>query len=101
LLALELLEQVGLEVGAARHLHDLEQGEERDVVVEWIRERHEVPGALEQVLETKQRADPLVEGIFVRDHVRANCRYFWWSRATSRRSASRLPLLSRTSSAAA
>jgi hypothetical protein len=34
LLALQLLQQVRLEVGAARHLEDLEQREQRDVVVQ-------------------------------------------------------------------
>ena len=75
LLALEFL-QVGLEIGAARDLHDLEQREQRDVMVVRLGARDEVARALEQVLEAQERADALVERVLVRDHLPANCRYF-------------------------
>ena len=71
LLPLEFLQQVRLQVRAARHLQDLEQREQRDVVVERIGARDEVARALEQVLQAQQRADALVERVFVGDHVRA------------------------------
>ena len=69
LLALELLQQVGLQVGAARHLHDLEQREQRHVVVVRLGARDEVARALEQVLQAQQRPDALVERVLVGDHV--------------------------------
>ena len=68
LLALELLQQVRLEVGAARDLEDLEQREQRHVVVVRIGARDEMARALEQVLQPQQRADALVQRILVGDH---------------------------------
>jgi hypothetical protein len=68
LLTLQLLQQVGFQIGAARHLEDLEQREQRHMVVMLVGARDEMARALEQVFEAQQRADALVERIFVGDH---------------------------------
>ena len=69
--ALQLLQQVRLEVRAARDLHDLEQREQRHVVVVRLGARDEVARTLEQILEPQQRADALVQRILVGDHALA------------------------------
>ncbi len=71
LLALELLEQVRLEVGAAGDFHDLEEREERRVMLGRLRPIEEETRALEQVLEPEHRADALDERVLVSDHSRA------------------------------
>src|SRR6185436_15342219 len=101
LLALELLQQIGLEIGAARDLEDLEQREQRHVMVVRILASDEMPRALEQILQPQQRPDALTQRVFVGDHALANCRYFWCRAATCLSNASRVPPLSITSSAAA
>ena len=68
LLALEFLQQVGLEVGAPGDLQDLEQREQRHVVVERVGARDEMARALEQVLQPQQRPDALVQRVLVRDN---------------------------------
>jgi len=67
-LAVELLQQVALEVRPARHLDDLEEPREAGVVVVGRLAAQEVRDALVEVLEAKQRSHPFVEGIFVGDH---------------------------------
>ena len=67
LLALEFLQQVGLEVGTPGNLEDLEQRQERYVVVERVGARDEMARALEQILQAQQGPDALVERILVRD----------------------------------
>jgi hypothetical protein len=71
LLALELLQQVGLQVGAPRHFEDLEDGQQRDVVIERVGAGNEMARALEQVLQAQQRPDAFIERILVADHARA------------------------------
>ena len=71
LLPLELLQQIGLQVGARRDVGDLEQREQcRMMILRGIL-RREVAGAREQVLEPHQRAYPFVERMFVADHLGA------------------------------
>ena len=70
-LALELLDQIDLEVGSAGHFEDLEQGYQGHMMFEGARRADEVGDFLEQVFEAEKRADPLVERIFVGDHARA------------------------------
>ena len=71
LLPLELLQQVGLQVRARGDVGDLEQREQRGVVILRRVLRREVAGAREQVLEPHQRAYPFVERMFVADHLGA------------------------------
>jgi hypothetical protein len=76
LLPLQLLQQVRLEIGAACNLENLEQRQQRDVMVVLIRQADEMTRALEQVFKAQERADTLVEGVLVGDHGATNCRYF-------------------------
>ena len=69
LLALQLLQQVGFEVGAPRHLEDLEDRKQRDVVLVRVVLVQEIVDALEQILEPQQRAHALAQWILVADHV--------------------------------
>ena len=64
---LELLEQVGLQVGARADVHDLEDRRERVMVIDRGVPLDELAEPVEQVLEPKHRPDALVEGIFVQD----------------------------------
>ena len=57
-------------------LEDLEQRQQRHVVVVRVGAGDEMPRALEQVLQPQQRPDALVQRVFVGDHGLANCRYF-------------------------
>ena len=59
-LALELLEQVGLEVGPRGDVEDLEQRDQRDVVVERMLAPREGVEAFEQILEPQQGPDAFV-----------------------------------------
>jgi hypothetical protein len=71
LLPLQFLQQVGLEVGAPGYLEDLEEREQRDMVVERVGAGDEVARALEQILQAQQGPDALVERILVRDDCQA------------------------------
>ncbi len=75
-LALQFLHQVDLEIGAAGDVEDLEQGDQRDVMFLRTLAAQEMTGLVEQILETQQRADALVERIFVGDHA-AGPALFW------------------------
>ena len=68
LLPLELLQQVGLEVGAAGDIEDLEQRQQRGVVLERVVLAGEEVHALVQVLQAQQGADALVQRELVADH---------------------------------
>ena len=68
LLPLELLQEVGLEIGARRDVGDLEQREQRRVMIGRRVLRGEVADAREQILEAHQRADALVQRMLVADH---------------------------------
>ena len=70
-LAFEFLDQVDLEVGAACYFKDLEQGDEGDMVFERAFRPNKMHDLFEKVFQPEQRADPLVERIFVGDHARA------------------------------
>jgi hypothetical protein len=67
LLAFELLQQVGLEVGAAGHFQHVEDRREGDVVLQRMFLMHKELEFLVQVLQPQQRANPLVERVFVDD----------------------------------
>ena len=64
---LELLEQVGLEVGARADVHDLEDRRQRVVVVDRRVALDQLAEAVEQMLEAQHRADALVERVLVDD----------------------------------
>ena len=73
-LPVEFLQQVALQVRAARHLEDLEDpGEAGVVVVRAVVVQEEVDAVVE-ILEAEQRPHALVQGIFVGDHGRAEPR---------------------------
>ena len=63
----ELLEQIGLEVGARADVHDLEDRRQRVMVIDRRFALDQLAQAVEQMLETQHRADALVERIFVDD----------------------------------
>ena len=67
-LAVELLQQVALQVRAARNFQDLEHPREACVVAVGVVLAEEETHPLVEVLEPQQRPDALVEGIFVGDH---------------------------------
>ena len=67
-LALEFLDQVHLEVGPAGDFKNLEQRDEGCMMLGRSIFLREIRGFLEQVLETQECADALVERIFVGDH---------------------------------
>ena len=67
LLALEFLQQVGLEVGAPGDFQDLEQRQQRDVMIERIGARDEMTRTLEQILQAQQGPDALVKRVLIRD----------------------------------
>jgi len=70
-LPLEFLYQVHLQVGAAGHVEDLEQGQEDDMVLLRAVPLHEAAQFVEQILQSQQCAYALIEGIFVGDHTAA------------------------------
>ena len=67
-LPVELLQQVGLEVRPARDLHDLEEREQRRVMLHRVGALEEEARPVEEVLEPQHRADALDQRIFVSDH---------------------------------
>ena len=67
-LAFELLHQIDLEISTSGHFQCLEDGLQRDVVVLRGITIGKVRNLVEQVLETQQGADALVERIFVANH---------------------------------
>ena len=68
LLPLELLHEVGLQVGARRDVGDLEQRQERGVMIGRGFLRGEEARAREEILEAHQRADALVQRVLVPYH---------------------------------
>ena len=69
-LALEFLQDVGLEVRARGDVGDLEQREQRGVMVGGRLCGREEQRARVQILQAHQRADALVQRMFVTDHDR-------------------------------
>ena len=68
LLPLELLQEVGLEIGARGDVGDFEQHRERGVMIGSIGLRGEKLRAMIEILEPHQRADALVQRVLVADH---------------------------------
>ena len=66
-MALEFLQQVGFEVGAPGYLEDLEQREQRNVVIELIGAGDEMARSLKQILQPQQGPDALVERVLIRN----------------------------------
>ena len=64
---LEFLQQVGLEVGAAGHFEHVENGRQRDVVLHRVFLMHKELEFVVQVFQPQQRANALVERVFVDD----------------------------------
>jgi len=71
LLPFELLQQVGLQVGARRDVGDLEQRDQRRVMILRRVLRGEIAGAREEILEPHQGAYSFVQRMFVADHLGA------------------------------
>ncbi len=69
-LAIELLQQVALEVGPARDLEDLEDPGEAGVMVVRAVVPEEEVDAIVEIFQPKKRAHSLVQGIFVGNHGR-------------------------------
>ena len=65
LVAIEFLEQVGLQVGARSNVHDLEDRGQREMMIDSSIARHQLPEPVEQVLEPQHRANALVERVLV------------------------------------
>ena len=68
LLALQFLQQVGLEIRPARDFEHLEDREQRDMMLVRVVLVQEVVDALEHILEPQQRAHTLAQGVLVADH---------------------------------
>ena len=68
LVPFEVLEHVGLEIGAGSDVHDLEDGHQRVVVIERMGSRNQLAQAAEQLLEPQIGSQAFVERIFVKDH---------------------------------
>src|ERR1700737_5039626 len=73
-LTLELLQDVGLEIGSRRHVGDLEQREQRGVVIRGCRRRVEEQSVTIQILEPHHGSYALVQRVFVADHVRVGAK---------------------------
>jgi hypothetical protein len=68
LLPVELLQQIRFEVGAPGHVEDLEQREERRVVLLRLAALQKETGAIEQILEAQHRPDALDQRVLESDH---------------------------------
>ena len=68
LLPLEFLQQLGLEVGARGDVRDLEQRDQRGLVLARLVAGGERGDARIEVLEPHERADALVQRMLVADH---------------------------------
>ncbi|MNS92764.1 hypothetical protein D3C72_1269090 [compost metagenome] len=73
-LAFQFLDQVGLEVGAAGDVNDLEQRGQRDMVLLGMILAEEVFQPIEQVLQAQECPDAFVERVFVQNQVLCPCR---------------------------
>ena len=71
-LALEFLDQIHLEVGAAGNFKNFEEGEQRDVVLASTVLLDKIGRLVEQILQAQQGAYALIERIFVCDHAAAS-----------------------------
>ena len=69
-LPLELLQDVGLEIGARGDVDDLEQREQRRVMIRGRALAGEEKRAAIQILEPHQRSDALIQRVLVADHGR-------------------------------
>ncbi len=65
LVAIELLEDIRLQVGPGGDVHDLEHRGQRVMVVDRVVACDQAGHAVEQVFEAKHRADAFVERVFV------------------------------------
>ncbi|MNT32097.1 hypothetical protein D3C72_1679590 [compost metagenome] len=72
-LALQFLDQVGLEVGAAGHVDDLEDRRNGHVMLLRVNLPEEIIQPIEQVFQAQERPDAFVERIFVQDQGRYPC----------------------------
>jgi hypothetical protein len=66
---IQFLEQVALQVGPGRHIHDLEDRGQRKVVVHRRVARHQLAQPVEQMLQPKHRANAFVERVLVEDQI--------------------------------
>ena len=69
-LSFELLQDVGLEIRPSRDVGDLEQREQRGVVIGRRRRRIKEQSAAIKILEPHHGSYTLVQRVFVADHVR-------------------------------
>ena len=68
LVLVEVSENVGLEVGASCHIHDLEDRDERIVMQQGRISRYQLAKTAEQMLQPQVRPDALVEWVLVKNH---------------------------------
>ena len=68
LVLLDVLEHIGFHVRPRRHVHDLEDRLDREVVVEGVFPGHQLSQAPEQVFEPEISPNAFVERVFVQDH---------------------------------
>mmetsp|Transcript_20611 Transcript_20611/g.38475 ORF Transcript_20611/g.38475 Transcript_20611/m.38475 type:complete len:235 (-) Transcript_20611:219-923(-) len=68
LVLLELFQQIALQVGARSDVQDLEEGDQREMVIQRGVALQQRTESVEQVFEAKHRADALVERVLVQDH---------------------------------
>ena len=67
LVTIQLFEQVGFQVGAGGDIHDLENGDQGEMVIEWRVAGHQLTEAVKQMLQSQHRADALVEWVLVKN----------------------------------
>ena len=64
----DVFENVGFQVGACRHIHDLENRDQRKVMIERLGTWNQFPQPAEQLLKPQVGSEALVKGVFVKDH---------------------------------
>ena len=64
-MAVKLFQDVRLQVGTRGHVHDLEDGDQREMVVHGFVAWHQQRQPLEQMLKPQHGANALVERVFV------------------------------------
>ena len=68
LVLLQIFQYVGFHVGAGGHVHDLENGLDREMMIQRVRAVHQLCQASEELLQTQVGSNAFVERVFVQDH---------------------------------
>ena len=68
-LAIQIAHDLGLEIGAANHIENLEQRDQGEVVVDSLAALLQMRETVKQPLQPQPGADAFIEGVFVQDHL--------------------------------